>query len=79
MEQTYINGSPATHEFRNVAGAVVARGRPGREGGYIVETTEGMRRKFQALGNARDWLGAHTTTRIELDEPKDPAPSKSKK
>lgn len=53
-----INGAPATHAFRN-QDVVVAYGRPSRtDNNFIVETTEGMRRKLPSIAEAKRWLGA---------------------
>lgn len=63
-----INGAPATDAFK-VRDAIVAYGRPGKLGGYIVETSEGIRRRLPDLAEAVRWLGR--PERVTIDLPAD--------
>ena len=66
-----INGAPATHEAISSTGAILAGLRASRNGdGYVVETAEGIRKKFSTTTDAQRWLGAATIREIAAAKPK---------
>lgn len=79
MEDIQVNGAAATHRFIGADSSAVAFGRPGRaDGGYVVETREGIRRKFATIGAATAWLGALRSEPLDVAAGEKP-PSRPKK
>ena len=65
-----INGAPATHQAISSTGTILAGLRASRNGdGYVVETAEGIRKKFATTADAQRWLGAAAIEAVEAAEP----------
>ena len=74
-----INGELATHKAVSHTGAVLAGLRASRNGdGFVVETAEGIRKKFATTADAQRWLGAATIEAIAAAEPEKAEPEKAK-
>ena len=65
-----INGAPATHQAISSTGTILAGLRASRNGdGYVVETAEGIRKKFATTTDAQRWLGAAAIETIKTAVP----------
>lgn len=66
MDAPQVNGSAATHELLSSQGQRLGIARASRNGdGLVVETSEGIRRKFSTPGDAVRWTGAAAIQQIE--------------